>query len=328
MKWSGLFWFVVGAGGCAALLVVGLPLLVFAIVLLRRPPGRRPVLRRLSAGVLLTVDAAMLVVTLAAFFAPRLCENILLAYVRYSETYHLSAPRVLAGVHFPAGSTVFMDGDDIDHGTLPVPTVIAGVPLVGEFVANHEAVALGTLASPAEVAGVPCGAGDVSFSTDGSVSCLLGRSFAFAGHGLAVGQRIGINVIAGFGRWLDVGTLAGPERLLDVTWPAGSVLSGIQDEAARPQGSPGLPNLRVAICLMPNQTVPMDGATLHGAMTYVVQREKSWLTPGCNTMNYVNKSVLREGYIEVGTDRFAQGERPNGDAHWHWSNGDDAPATR
>ncbi len=327
MRQAGLFWFFVGAATGTGLLVVGLPLLVIAVVLFRRPRGHRPVLRRSLASLLLLVDGAMLVVTLAAFFVPQLCDSILRGYLQYSQTYHLTAPRVLAGVRFPAGSTVFMDGDDIDHGDVPVPTVIAGVPLVGEFVANHEVVGLGTLAAPAEVRGVPCGSGRVSFSTGGSISCILSREFSFVGHALAPGQPISISSIEGYGRWLEEGTLARPERLFDVLWPTGSILSGIQDETARPEGSPGLPDLRAEVCLLSDEAVPIPGATLHGTLTYSVLGEKRWVASGCGHLDEKDRAGSREGYAEVGRHRFVQGQRSSGKSSWSWgddgSNGSD-----
>ena len=72
------------------------------------PP--RPGCPRLACG-LLAADAALLAVMVGAGSAPFLA-NLWKDYGSYRRTYHLTGPRILAGVSFPTGSTVYLNEDN------------------------------------------------------------------------------------------------------------------------------------------------------------------------------------------------------------------------
>jgi hypothetical protein len=78
-------------------------------------------------------------------------------------TYRLDAPRILAGTLFPAGSEVKLSIDaahGLESGTVPVPTKILGLEIIGEFTIGRTwdwraYVESGTLASEATIKTVP-----------------------------------------------------------------------------------------------------------------------------------------------------------------------------
>ena len=71
------------------------------------------------------------------------------------RTQHLVAAQEVAGVAFPPGSTVHLDEDgSLDWGSMPVPTRIADLLLVGNFEMVTDGVQ-GTLAAPAESTAFP-----------------------------------------------------------------------------------------------------------------------------------------------------------------------------
>lgn len=324
-----LYWLVVAYGAFLALLFVRLPFLVIALVL--RSSGR-PASRRLS-HVLLAVDAVAVAVTVGAASMP-LLGKLRLAYRTSQRTYSLSQPRVLAGVLFPAGSTVRLNEDGtIERGTVPVPTVVAGLPLIGEFGTGDWLQAFqGILAVPVEVEGVPCAAGPVWSLQGASISCILGRGYAYAGHELAPGQPVTVNILTTGERRLVGGTLLRPELLFDVPWPAGTVF-GSTAAAATPEQlahGPVPPADQIDLCLMSGQTVSIPGATLHGTITYSVKRGQSRVWSGCHLQvagPMITPSYPDDGYAEVGPDHYLGGSRGTGPA-WRWDNNCTSDDTR
>lgn len=319
-RWETLHWLAVAYMAFLALLFIGLPALVVALILKASP---RPALRRL-ARVLLAADATTFAVMIGAGAGP-LLSNLWQGYGTYRRTYHLTDPRVLAGVSFPASSTVYLNEDgSIARGTLPVPAVIAGLPLVGEFGTEGWGPAYkGTLAAPFEVEGVPCKAGQVWWLPGARVSCVLDRGYTFAGHDLAAGTRITLNILTTGERHLEAGTLSHPELLFNVLWPAGSVLGSTSATATPERLAHGsVPEgERVDLCLMSGETVSIPGATLHGTITYSVKGEQRRVTSGCYPAlegPLMGPRYPDDGYVEVGADRYVEGRRQGADLPWRW----------
>lgn len=322
---EGLFWTFVACGAFAALVVVGIPLLFVARALHAAAPGRWAWRRWLAAS-FLVLDAATLLLALGAAFEPQRLSRARDAYVEWSLNYDLRRPRMLGGVRFPAGSHVMLDQDgEVQSGTLPAPTVIAGLPLVGNFVGRRDEVLLGTLAAPATVEGVPCGPGRLSRSSGGSVSCILARDHAFAGHMFAAGQPFGVEVLPGYATWLDHGTLARPELLFGVSWPAGAILDGIPADATPERLAHGTApaDKLYEVCLLPGQSADVPGATpgttLHGTLTYGVQGGERVVSPGCKHAGASGAHFPNDGHASVGAARYTDGLRSGSSAAWRWS---------
>ncbi len=296
--------------------VIGVPLLVVALVLLTSPDPSR---RRL-ARVFLAIDAAGLLLLVVALVPEiqqeKQADRRQRAYD--SRTMHLAEPQLLAGVAFPAGSTVHLNEDgSIDKGALPVPTLIDGLPLIGDF--ESSAMTLdGTLAAPAEVAGVPCAAGAVRWYKGDSVDCTLEHGIAVAGHDLAAGAQIDVA-----GRMLYAGRLAHAELLFDVLWPAGTVLHGTSASpeqlahASAPTDDASVSrDGKVSLCPPGNQTVQVPGIMLHGKVSYQVANDGSRLVyAGCPDRDQPLES---DGYITAGADRHSRGRQANTGSPWQW----------
>jgi hypothetical protein len=103
-------------------------------------------------------------------------------------THHLSSSKVYDDLHFPAGSTVVQstwEPHDVIGGTLPVETVLFGLPIRGEFsigVKSHDDptryVSEGVLTRPMAIHGLPCAAAKFTQGFDTSseketVECTL-----------------------------------------------------------------------------------------------------------------------------------------------------------
>ncbi|MDR3447751.1 MULTISPECIES: hypothetical protein [Dyella] len=83
-------------------------------------------------------------------------------------THHLSSPKVYDDLHFPAGSTVVQstwEPHDVSGGTLPVETMLLGLPIRGDFsiaVTGGDNptryVSEGVLTRPTAIHGLPCAA--------------------------------------------------------------------------------------------------------------------------------------------------------------------------
>jgi hypothetical protein len=97
-------------------------------------------------------------------------------------TYRLDAARILAGTLFPAGSEVKLSIDaahGLDRGSVPVPTKILGLEVVGAFTIGRTRewrayVKSGTLASETTIKTVPCAPGPLERDEyDDEVRCAL-----------------------------------------------------------------------------------------------------------------------------------------------------------
>ncbi len=326
-RWDALFWFMATGALLPAMVFVGVPVLVAALALRRSP---RLGLRCLAVA-LLAIDAAGMAALLVAVahVATYMWQTDQKRRVDQARTFHLATPQVVAGTALPAGSTVHLNEDgSIEHGTVPVPTSIAGLLLVGDFALAPFGVG-GTLAVPAELDGAPCGAGRVWWREAGEVSCMLERGYSFAGHELAAGTRVETYDNRPGPRRLQTGTLAQPEWLFDVSWPAGTVLRGTSTPPEGLAHGPP-PDEVVQLCLVPGQAVAIPGATLHGAVTFEARGTERTLYPGCDGSMYDaghdagGDGRSRDGYAEVGPDRYVRGRKPDEASLWQWGNDDPA----
>ena len=207
-----------------ALLYAGAPLAVLAKGLLLVPAVRRITLLCWTAWGLLA-----LVGLLCVYAVPMLSE----AWSEHEQqatfardTHQLTAPQVLSGISFPAGSTVHVNSTNghVEFGSVPVPTAVAGLMLVGDFRLEHRdtddyTIESGMLAVPTVILGIPCSRGALIVQED-STSCVLDRDFDFAGHMMARGTDIEIyRSPLHEPALLGWGTLAQWELLYDVAWP-------------------------------------------------------------------------------------------------------------
>jgi hypothetical protein len=123
-----------------------------------------PALRRRKNWVLLAGTGAALQVF--ASYHDGLLKDLAEFY-----TYQLEQPRVLDGITFPAGSTVRLSMIPPHHlagGSLPAPTEVLGIMLIGEFETSPPAegfpiaIRSGTLPANTNIRGIPCGPGQFS----------------------------------------------------------------------------------------------------------------------------------------------------------------------
>ena len=303
-----------------AFIYVGLPLLVLVAVLLAIPASRRHTgWRRLAYGIL-AFDAILFLIGLPVIAIP------VRDYVRHREfearTHHLSAPATYGGIAFPGGSTVHLADDGTpEFGSLPVPTPVLGLVLVGDFRlgADYGVDPIGvkecTLAVPADIQGIPCGPGAIKAQKQ-TTRCVLARDWLFAGHMLAAGHALEI-----YRSPLDepprltFGTLARPELLYGVRWPAGTLLGGTDQPPERMVHGPA--SGTVELCLPSGLAATIPGAVLHGFLSYHVAEGRRRVSPVCSILP--NGYVGDDGFAQVGPDRYDWGDRPDATSAWHWT---------
>lgn len=322
-------WLVLSVLAYGALVFAGPFLLGGGILLLAIPAlRRRRGLRRTAYGMLAACPALLLC-------AVPVLEDML-SPLRYSlqmraARHHLSAPQTFDGIQFPAGSTVQLSITDgkVESGNVPVPTVIAGLPLVGDFDLLGEIdfyVKSGTLAAPAVVNDVPCAPGPIRFSflDPSTTRCVLARDHEFQGHWFAGGQAFEVvrhrqprpDDEAFFPDQVQFGVLAKPEALFGTTWPAGTMVGGITD---RPEEmTPEADGQDVAFCLPDGATADIGVATLHGFIAYYV-RSSGYLRVFTECKLVPERGHDMSGYVQVGPDRFHIGSRSDRASPWTWS---------
>ena len=224
-------WFLFSFLAFGALVFVGPILLGAGILLLAVPSLRRDPAKRRTAYWVLGVCPVLLLVGSPALMI--WLEPYINAYEKRSNHYELSASRTLGGIAFPAGSTVQMSSSSVgrwvESGRVPVPTVIGGLPLIGQFTLNNQfdyVFVTGTLASPADLNGVPCGPGPADYyHGEGNLrtGCVLARDYDLNGVVLAGGSNIEIERapqppgMAPIPDHLRLGTLGRPEELFGIS---------------------------------------------------------------------------------------------------------------
>ncbi len=321
MMMSFTLWDVISGLAYFALLYAGGPLLVAAILLLTFKTTRRQALSRRLAYTCLALAGLFLI---CAWPILRMFWRDHERQVAFdAATHHLASPQVFGGVSFPAGSTVHVREDGRpEFGSLVSPARVDGLVLIGDFrlAANDDdtlEVMEGTLAQPADIHGIPCGSGAVMSQVE-TTRCVLGRDYDFAGHLLATGKMLEVyRSPLGEPAMLRFGTLAQPELLYDVLWPAGTIIGSVDKPPARMAHGPGPDSLLVQVCLPSGLSAPIDGATLHGLLSYDIQEDRRSVSPVCSMLP--GEPVGDDGYAQVGTSRFRWGDRPVPGAPWQWS---------
>ena len=309
--------------GYLALTYVGGPLAALALLLLVVAASRRiTALRWTGWGLLAFVGGLALCATpvLQEAWSGHTREQ---AFARATHT--LSSPQTFGGTAFPAGSTVHVNEESgrPEFGAVPVPTVIDGLMLIGDFRLEREhlrdadTIAEGTLAAPAVIQGIPCGRGAL-VAQDEITRCVLDQGYDFDGHVLARGQVVEI-----YRSPLDEpaqlrrGTLARSELLYDVSWPAGSIIGGgIALPPDRMGHGPG-PDGSIEFCVPKGFELHAPWAVLHGLMSLTVQGDRLLVSQVCSILP--EGSVDLDAYAQVGAARYGSGERPTRDAAWTWS---------
>jgi hypothetical protein len=203
---------------------------------------------------------------------------------------------------------------------VPVETMIAGLPLIGEFrlgdADGKRTVEDGMLARETVIRDIPCGPGKV-VRQPATTICILARDFHFIGHDLAAGSVIEVyrsplhEPVT-----LERGTLRDAERLFDIDWPAGTRLTGNGDDAAeRIAHYPGPQDTRVELCVARGATVTFDGAELHGPVGVDLNGDRVLVWDFCGDWP---DEVEQQGYVLVGRARFKEGVRESASAAWVW----------
>lgn len=309
-----------------ALLYAGPVLLGAAVLLLAIPAARRLAATRRTAYGMLAV--LMLLALGASPFLASLLGDARRARAFQARTHHLAAPQTFDDTMFPAGSTVHVSETGTpEFGSLPVPTPVLGLPLVGDFALDVDysadrgshpvGVTSGTLAGPADIGGIPCGPGPLAWR-DGSTRCTLAHDHVFAGHVLAAGQPLEVfRSSADQPYVLQFGALARPELLYDVLWPAGTILGPVSEPSGRMAHGPGPDSLLVRFCVPSGATADIGGAVLHGFAAFGVLGHRRSVAPICTVMP--NSPVSHDGYAQVGALRFTWGERPDATSPWTWN---------
>ena len=239
------------------------------------------------------------------------------------DTHDLTAPQVLSGISFPAGSTVHVNSSNghVEFGSVSVLTAIAGLMLIGDFRLERRdmddyTITSGTLAVPTVVHGIPCSRGALIAQAN-TTRCILDRDFDFAGHMMARGAGIEIyRSPLDEPAVLQWGTLAQPELLYDVVWPAGTVIGGgislSPGRMAHGDGPQGI----LEMCVAKGTALPLAGAVLHGMMAMAIDGGRRLLSRVCSILP--TEPVDLDGYVQVGTARYGSGERATRDAAWSW----------
>jgi hypothetical protein len=155
--------------------ILALLLLVLAVMLSLFVAGlgikreiRRSRLWRIGLGSIVAITVILVPV---AFYPTWHARHLMEQYSFYPK-----APMVLDGMLFPAGSAVYESEDPPHHvksGSVPISTVVLGLPIVGDFNIEYsdgpEAKPFlpgGELTGPADIGGVPCGPGGFEYSVD------------------------------------------------------------------------------------------------------------------------------------------------------------------
>ncbi len=242
------------------------------------------------------------------------------------RTHHLTQPESFFGTVYPAGSTILVaeSGDAVESGTLSRPTLLRGLPLVGNFSlspahGDTPAGAFGTLATDAVINTAPCaGHRPVNYNPT-FISCTLAHDLLRDGFHLAGGTFLILRKKAAADDFaLEQGAFAEPTLLFGTTYPAHTILAPGYWSLA-----PNAPSLAVqyaalpgpeqtgiqTLCLTSGTTVTLEGAVLHGAMQIGYMPDRIDVNAGCNyQLSEDDKIAEREsGYATRADQRFMAG---------------------
>ena len=146
------------------------------------------------------------------------------------------------------------------------------------------------------------------------VECTLARGTAVNGHDIAEGTEVKFSTRSSGERQLYTGTLARTELLLDIIWPAGTILHGTAASAEQLAHAPASPGEEVSFCPPEGQDVPVPGLVLHGKVGYEV-RETGRMLQYCDEHD---RPIGHDGYATVGAVRHSRGSQAKADAPWEW----------
>ena len=317
---GGLYYFL------PAVLLAGIFLFV---PLLRRNPVSRTI------GFIAAFIAALFPISGAVVFLQFGGFMLSQSVSQASRTHHLRTPETLAGVLFPAGSTIVLEKDHpdfIESGKLPAPTVVHGYTLIGDFTmlspeADDRPGALsGTLAQPATIAGIPCGAAAININST-FTSCILAQDFTLGGFNLQRGSFVQARLGSEGKQQLEQATLATPTLLVDTLYPAGTMMllsGGDAASLAHLDARHNAPNLNV--CLTTGNEVMLGGARVRGAALLQYSGQSVNLDRFCNLQSpdYDN---TEKGMPEADLNgtRFNQGYFTFATGKWDGLNNDQTP---
>ncbi len=191
------------------------------------------------------------------------------------RTHHLKTPETLAGILFPAGSTITLQQghpDFIESRTLSQPTAIYGYPLIGDFTMeapneDHIGKQLsGTLAQPTLIQGLPCAAAPIN-TNQSFTNCTLAQPFTFHGFSLAPGKTIQTRLQPNGDILLDGATLAVPTLIYDILYPAGTDINLDGRSAAAIAHQPFPDASTLFIGLHTKARITLGNADLQGPLT-------------------------------------------------------------
>jgi hypothetical protein len=253
-----------------AFLALALPVAVFCAIVFGFPGVRAARGWRRAA-----VASIVVLVALGTFGAPMLAvrANMWLQPFRDSaNTVVLRESRTRDGIAYPAGTTLFLDGERgrVVRGALSAPGTVMHLPLEGEFslfdlAGGSRYVGRGTLTAPARIGPMPCGRG--SFAHDGTrVGCTLGPDTTVGGYPLAGGAPVEVDGTAS-GPALVAGTLGAPLVLYGVRWPAGTIAQpccGLSADRLRDEHGP--PNTSAQFCVPHGRSAQVGRYLVRGAM--------------------------------------------------------------
>jgi hypothetical protein len=299
-----------------AALYAGLPTLVIAGLILASRRRRAHRGWRWSAFMLIGL-VAVCAVPLVLYFGQKAADSMRLE----ARTFRPDRPTLIDGMLFPPGSMVVRqdDGGRVSYGSVPVATIIVGVPLIGAFrlggADGETTVEDGTLARNALIRDIPCGPGKV-VSRPETTNCVLSRDFHFIGHDLAGGSEIEV-----YRSPLDEpvslarGTLGRPETLFDTVWPAGTLFTGNGNDAAeRIAHYPGPQTTGFMLCVPLGATATLGAAELHGPMGVNLNGDRILVWSFCEDA----PGAEPPGYAMVGGARFSEGVRESVADAWVW----------
>ena len=235
-----------------------------------------------------------------------------------NRTHHLKTPQTLAGILFPAGSTIVLDKDHpdfIETGTLAAPTLIHGLLLTGTFSmpapsgGNSPNALSGTLAQPATIAGIPCAAAPINLNAT-FTSCILARAVVLHGFSLAAGTYVQTRLQPTGDFLLEQASLALPTPIFDVIYPAGTILTPEDMSASRLAHVPYPESGIMVVCLPPTAEVTLGEAVLHGPTTLGFSGEEATMGEACPYRAGDQEApapVTNPGFGLVHQQRFLQG---------------------
>lgn len=145
--------------------------------------------------------------------------------------YSGDRPREIAGVLLPPNSYVQLDDEGrISYGRVSSPTIIYGMPLVGEFSVEEANfsddgqpfIGSGTFAKPFSYRGIPCAAAAFDVSQIHTLTCTLAQETILYGIPLRGGSRISVYLSRWGKQALKLGVLGRQDTYYGVDWPAGT----------------------------------------------------------------------------------------------------------